>query len=121
MRCRCCDDHAGFLRRLCGDCARLLAIFERHRTEVSFGQLLDLFIATGVGRAKIEAVLESDLEGKGLLRDRVTADMANRLLAAMGMTPKETARDVRRVREQGAVGASTTRPASDVGPPPRRR
>lgn len=121
MRCRSCREPAGLLKRLCDDCARLLAIYAEHRGEVGLSQLLDLFIATGIPRAKIEAVLTSDPDGRGALRDRITADMANRLLAAMGIAPRQSAEDVRRLRSRGGGGASTTRPAGDVAPPKARR
>ncbi len=120
MRCRACHDRAGLLRRLCADCARLLAIYEEHREE-GLSQLLDLFIATGIARAKIEAVLASDMSGRGALRDRITADMTNRVLADMGVTPRHTAADVKRLRESGGGVATSSRPPGDAAPPDRSR
>jgi hypothetical protein len=117
MRCRYCGERSGLLRRQCEDCGVLLDLYERHRGELGLSQLVDHFIASGVARAKIEAVLVADPDGEGALRDRVTADMANRLLADMGVTPRQTAADVRRLRERGGGSASTVRP----GPPPTRR
>lgn len=99
----------------------LLGIYARHRGELGLSQLLDRFISTGVSRAKIEAVLAADPDGQGSLRDRITADMANRLLADMGVAPRQTAADVRRLREAGGGAASTARPEGDAGPPGRRR
>jgi hypothetical protein len=109
------------MRRRCDDCGVLLDVYAHHRGEVGLSQLLDRFIATGVPRAKIDAVLAADPDGQGAIRDQVTADMANRLLADMGVAPRQTAADVRRLRERGSGAASTTRPAGDVGPPPTRR
>jgi hypothetical protein len=120
MRCRSCHDRAGWLRRLCADCRRLLALYEQHRGELGLSQFLDLFIATGVGRAKIEAVLASDVDGRGALRDQIAADMTNRVLADMGFTPRHTAADVKRLRASGGEGVSTTRPAGDATPPKAR-
>lgn len=120
MRCRSCQNRAGLLRRVCADCRRLLAIYEEHREELGLSQLLDLFIASGIARAKIEAVLASDLTGRGVLRDRITADMTNRVLADMGVTPRHTAADVKRLREGGGGMASSTRPGGDVTPPKER-
>ena len=122
MRCRYCRERAGLLRRDCDQCRALVALYERHRGEVGLSQLLDIFIATGAPRAKIEAVLASDPDGGGALRDRITADMANRVLAEMGITPRHTAADVKRLRERDAGTVSTSRPAGDVLPPttPRR-
>jgi hypothetical protein len=121
MRCRYCRDRAGLLRRECDQCRELLALYERHRGELGLSQLLDVFIATGASRAKIEAVLASDPDGDGALRDRITADMANRLLAHMGVTPRHTAADVKRLRERESGSVSTSRPAGDVLPPTTRR
>ena len=108
------------MRRQCNDCGVLLDAYARSGGELGLSQLVDRFIATGVARGKIEAVLSADPEGRGSIRDRVTADMANRLLADMGVTPRQTAADVRRLRERGGA-ASTTRPTGDVAPPPTRR
>ena len=121
MRCRSCHEPAGLLRRLCGDCRRLFALYEQHRGELGFGQFLDLFIATGISRAKIEAALAADPDGAGTLRDRITADMTNRLLSDMGISRRETAASVKRLRESGGGGASTTRPAGDAAPPKGHR
>lgn len=121
MRCRTCGERARLLRRRCDDCDSLFAIYEGVRGDVGLSELLDRFIATGVGRPKIEAVLASDPDGEGTLRDRITADMSNRLLADMGVAGRQTAADVRRIREQGGGGASTARPAGDAAPPPARR
>jgi hypothetical protein len=95
-------------------------VFEQHRGDIALSELLDRFIATGIARAKIEAVLDRDPDGSGSLRDRVTADMANQLLAAMGVASNQTATDVRQLRERGGGGVSTTRPAGDATPPRTR-
>ena len=97
-----------------------MTIYEEHREQAGLSQLLDLFIATGIARRKIEAVLASDVTGEGALRDRITADMTNRVLADMGVTPRHTAADVRRLRESGGV-ASTSRPPGDAAPPDKAR
>jgi hypothetical protein len=121
VRCRYCGERARLWRRRCDECGVLLDLYARHRGELGLSQLVDCFIATGVTRAKIEAVLAADPVGEGALRDRITADMANRLLAEMGVTPRQTAADVRRLRERGGGSASTVRPGGDAVPPPRRR
>jgi len=120
MRCRYCAEYVGLFRRCCADCRTLLEVYERHRDDIALSELLDRFIATGVARPKIEAVLERDPDGTGSVRDRVTADMSNRLLAAMGVPAKQTAADVRKLREQGGGTASTARPAGDAAPPRTR-
>lgn len=117
MRCASCHEPAGFLKRVCPDCARVFSLYEQHRGDLGLSQLLDVFIADGVPRAKIEAALASDLDGVGALQDRITADMANSLLAAMGLQRRHTPADVKRLRETGGAGASTSRPSNDAVPP----
>ena len=120
MRCIACREPAGLLRRVCGPCAQVFALYEQHRGEVGLSQFLDVLIEAGVDRARIESALAADPDGQGVLRDRITADMANRLLADMGLPPRQTAADVRRLREGGGAGASTSRPAGDARPPKTR-
>ena len=121
MRCVSCHTPAGFLKRLCHPCAQVWRLYEQHRGAIGLTQFLDLLIDAGIARERIEAALAGDPDGGGALRDRLTADMANRMLADMGVAGKQTAADVKRLRESGGAGASTTRPASDVKPPPARR
>ena len=117
MRCASCREPAGFLKRLCADCGRVFSLYEQHGGELGLSQLLDVFIAEGLPRNKIEAALASDLDGNGALQDRITADMANSLLAAMGLSRRHTPADVKRLREEGGTGASTSRPTNDAAPP----
>jgi hypothetical protein len=120
MRCRSCQQSAGLLRRLCADCERVFALYERERGELGLSQFLDRLIADGVPRAKIEAALAIDLDGGGALQDKITADMANRVLADLGHAPRHRAADVKRMREQGGGLATTTRPSGDAAPPKGR-
>ncbi len=120
MRCQYCGEYVGLLRRRCTECGVLLSIYEQHREDIALSELLDRFIATGIARPKIEAVLDRDPRGTGSVRDRVTADMANRLLGAMGVRSNQTATDVRRLRESGGGDASTSRPSGDAMPPRSR-
>ena len=117
MRCTSCLEPAGFLKRVCADCGRVFSLYEQHRGDLGLSQLLDVFIADGLPRTKIEAALASDRDGRGALQDRITADMANSLLAAMGLRRHHTPADVKRLRESGGTGAATTRPTNDAAPP----
>jgi hypothetical protein len=109
------------MRRQCADCATAWRLYEEHRGEIGLTQFLDLLLDAGLARDTIEAALLYDPDGGGALRDRLTADMANRMLADMGVAGRQTAADVKRLREQGGGGASTTRPAGDAKPPSSRR
>ena len=63
-------------------------------------QFLDLFIATGLSREKIEAFMNADSHGKGCVKDQITADMSSELLAAMGIRGAQTALNVKQLREK---------------------
>ena len=63
-------------------------------------QFLDLFIETGLSREKIEAFMNADPHGYGSVKDQITADMSTELLAAMGISVKQTAQDVKQLRQK---------------------
>jgi hypothetical protein len=119
MRCTSCREPAGWWKRRCAHCATVLALYEQRAGELGPGQWLELFAAHGIPRAKVEAVLAYDPDGRGTLRDRMAADMTNRVLGDLGVASRQTAADVKRLREREGAGASTTRPAGDAGPPRR--
>ena len=100
MRCRYCHESAGWWRRCCTDCARLHAVFGASRG-ADMGTLMELFIATGAPRAKVEKFLDADPHGTGPVRDQIAADMTNQLMEAFGQRRRQTARDVKRIRERG--------------------
>jgi hypothetical protein len=100
MRCRLCLEPAGWWRRSCDDCRRLAATFAANRG-ADMGRLMELFIATGVPREKVDRFLDADPRGTGTLRDQIAADMSNQLLQALGRRGEQTARDVKRIRERG--------------------
>lgn len=101
MRCRYCEERAGWWRRCCTDCRRLSALVTTH-PGADMGTLMDLFIASGAGREKVEKFLNADAYGDGTVRDQIAADMANQLLEALGQRRRQTVGDVRRLRERGA-------------------
>ena len=65
------------------------------------GSLMDLFIATGVPRDKVEKFLGAERAGGATVRDQIAADMTNQLLEAFGQRRRQTAGGVRRIRERG--------------------
>ncbi len=101
MRCRYCHERAGWFRRVCADCRRLLAIYTRHQGQLGLLQFLDLFINTGLPQEKIEAFMNADPNGQGSVKDQITADMSTELLGAMGVNVRQTADDVKQLRRQG--------------------
>jgi hypothetical protein len=100
MTCRYCRDEAGWWRRRCAACRRLLAVFEANRG-LDFRAMMQLFVDSGIATAKIEKFLEADPDGSGSIRDQITADMTNDLMRALGNDMRQTAADVKRLRERG--------------------
>jgi len=93
-----CKQRAELFRRVCGDCKKLLATVQELRGKVSFGQLLDGLEATGVVKERIVAFLQADPDGKGSVQDQVTAEMTTELMKVMGISGRQTADDVKRIR-----------------------
>jgi len=100
MHCRYCRESAGWFRRCCTDCDRLRQVLAAHRG-ADMNTLMERFLATGAARTKLEKFLDSDLTGTGTVRDQIAADMTNELMQALGQRARQTARDVKRIRERG--------------------
>jgi len=100
MTCRYCGESAGWWRRNCASCRRLLAAFEENRG-ADFQSMMQIFRATGVAMETIEKFLEADPRGDGSVRDQIAADMTNDLMRALGNDTRQTAADVKRIRERG--------------------
>jgi hypothetical protein len=100
MRRKCvyCGDRAGIFGQVCADCKRLLGRVQELRGKVSYGQFLDGLEATGVDREKILKFLLADPDGRGSIRDQVTAEMTTELMNVMGMSGRQTAQEVKRIR-----------------------
>lgn len=109
MRCRSCEEPAGWWHRRCGDCRRLADVFAVHRG-ADMAAMMDLFIASGAPRDKVEKFLDADPHGAGSVRDQIAADMTNQLLGALGQRGRQTAADVKRIRERGNWMALGRRP-----------
>lgn len=62
---------------------------------------MEMFLGSGVPRAGIERFLDADPHGGGSVRDQIAADMSNQLLEALGQRGRQTAQDVKRIRERG--------------------
>lgn len=100
MTCRYCREQAGWWRRRCAGCRRLLSVFEAHRG-LDFRSMMQLFVDSGIAAEKIEKFLEADPEGTGSVRDQITADMSNDLMRALGNDTRQTAADVKKLRARG--------------------
>jgi hypothetical protein len=104
MRCIYCRKSAGFIRRTCPVCAKVIAIVEKAGGRVGLAQLVDVFVAEGLTRDQVDAVLDANVGGGATLRDRLTSDMANVLMRALGMPGRQSPDDVRRVRAAAERG-----------------
>src|SRR5262245_1875658 len=94
-----CGERAGFFGRTCGDCKKLLARVGDLRGKVSFGQFLDGLEQTGVAKQKILVFLQADPDGNGSIQDQVTAEMTTELMKVMGISGRQTAEEVKRIRD----------------------
>lgn len=86
------------LGRVCGDCKKLLARVQELRGKVSYGQFLDGLEQTGVAKEKILAFMSADPDGAGSIQDQVTAEMTTELMNVMGISGRQTAKEVKRIR-----------------------
>lgn len=98
--CGYCQDKIGFFRKVCVDCARLVEAFGALEKEGSFGYttLLDVLIDTGVSEKKIDCFLETDPDGSGSIRNKVTARMTNEVMTALGYPVDMKAKQVKEIR-----------------------
>ena len=94
-----CGESAGLFGRICGECKKLLARVDELRGNVGFGQFLDGLAETGIAKAKIVKFLDADPDGKGSVRDQVTAEMTSELMKVMGIAGRQTAPEVKRIRK----------------------
>jgi hypothetical protein len=96
--CRYCRERTGIFASVCGECEKLLARVQELRGKVSYGQFLDGLEQTGVSKEKILVFLQADPEGKGCIQDQVTAEMTSELMRVMGISGRQTAQEVKRIR-----------------------
>jgi len=97
-QCVYCTDRAGIFGRVCADCKKLLARVQELRGKVGFGQFLEGLEQTGVAKEKILTFLQADPDGKGSIQDQVTAEMTTELMNVMGISGRQTAQEVKRIR-----------------------
>lgn len=110
MKCVYCQERAGFFRRVCRDCDRLVdtvrSIHSQPGREGGFGyrEFLDTLIATGIDGRKIEKFLDADVDGRGSVNDQITARMTNQIMESLGTPSQMTGKDVKQVRKDIAEG-----------------
>jgi hypothetical protein len=100
-KCVYCGERAGLFGRSCADCKKLIARVTELRGKVSYGQFLDGLDQTGVDRNKILRFLQADPAGTGSIQDQITAEMTSELMQVMGISGRQTAQEVKRIRDIG--------------------
>src|SRR6185503_1054629 len=98
-KCIYCAASAGLLGRVCGDCKKLLTRVTELRGKVSYGQFLEGLEQTGVDKQRILRFLKADPDGAGSIQDQVTAEMTTELMRVMGISGRQTAQEVKRIRD----------------------
>lgn len=98
-RCVYCGTRAGILARVCSGCKKLLERVQELRGKVSYGQFLDGLEETGVDKEKILRFLSADPDGRGSIQDQVAAEMTTELMHVMGISGRQTAQEVKRIRD----------------------
>ncbi len=84
MRCIFCKTRTLF-RKICPTCAKVVAIVDRAAGKVGMGELVDLFRAEGLTREQVDRVLDTEVDSRPTIRDRLTSQMANALMQGLGM------------------------------------
>jgi hypothetical protein len=105
MRCVYCHERSGLLRRVCPPCSRVIAIIDKAGGDVGLAGLVDVFIAEGLTRERVDHVLDTPVGNQPTIRDRLTSQMANVLMRNLGMPGRQGPEDVMRVREAMKSGA----------------
>jgi hypothetical protein len=84
---------------MCADCKKLIACVQELRGRVGYGEFLDGLERTGIAKEKIMAFLEADPDGSGSIQDQITAEMTTELMKVMGISGRQTAEEVKRIRD----------------------
>jgi hypothetical protein len=117
MRCNYCSKRAGFLRRICTPCAKVVAIVERAGGEVGMIGLVDIFVAEGLSREQVDVVLDAQIGTEPTIRDRLTSSMTNVLMRNLGMPGRQSPEDVMKVRTAMRSGGGVGTWAGGEEPP----
>jgi hypothetical protein len=75
-----------------------MACVQELRGRVGYGEFLDGLEQTGVAKEKIMVFLKADPDGTGSIQDQVTAEMTTELMKVMGISGRQTAEEVKRIR-----------------------
>jgi hypothetical protein len=76
-----------------------MACVQELKGKVGYGDILDGLERTGVAKEKIMVFLKADPDGSGSIQDQVTAEMTTELMKIMGISGRQTAEEVKRIRD----------------------
>lgn len=114
MKCAYCHEKAGFLKRTCRDCLRLIEVVNKLPEAFGFRELLDALLATGISNEKIDLFLETDVTGDGSLHEKLAARMTNEVMSALGQPSQMKGSDVKRVKEMIREGKPPSKTDEEV-------
>ena len=114
MKCAYCREKAGFLKRTCPDCLKLVSGINKLPPAFGFRELLDTLFETGVSNTKIDLFLETDVDGRGSLHEQLAARMTNEVMAALGQPSQMQGVDVKKVKEMIQEGKAPSRTDVEV-------
>ena len=114
MKCIYCQTKAGFFKRICPDCLKLVAVVKGLPPSFGYRQLLDELLATQVPSGTIEKFLDTDVDGGGSINDQITARMTNEVMGSLGQPSHMTAPDVKKVKEDIAAGHAPSQTDTEV-------
>jgi len=104
MKCDYCRTKAGFFKRICAECDKLVETVKALPESFGYREFLDTLLATGVDPLKIGKFLDADVDGRGSVNDHVTARMTNQIMDSLGQPSQMTSKDVKQVRQDIADG-----------------
>jgi hypothetical protein len=104
MKCVYCQTKAGFFKRICRDCDRLVDVTRSLENAFGYRQLLDTLLETKIDPQKIEKYLDADIDGRGSINDQITARMTNQIMHSLGTPSQLSGKDVLKVRHDIAEG-----------------
>jgi hypothetical protein len=76
-----------------------MACVNELKGRVGYGEFLDGLERTGIAKEKIMVFLKADPDGSGSIQDQVTAEMTTELMKVMGISGRQTAEAVKRIRD----------------------
>ena len=114
MKCVYCQERAGFFKKLCPDCRRLVEALGALPPSSGYREILDTLLATEVPTAKIESFLDKDLDDRGSINDQLTARMTNQVMGSLGQPSQMTSVDVKKVRQEIAEGRAPSQVDAEV-------